>query len=48
MGDGRFECKFHVTYDWQTFDWHTGSPFKEPYDALNHGFKHFKEHMAQK
>lgn len=47
-GDGRFECKFHVAYDWQTFDRHTGSPFKEPYDALNHGFKHFKEHLAQK
>lgn len=48
LSDGRFECKFHVNYDGNTFDRHTASPFKEPYDALNHGFKHFKEHLAQK
>lgn len=46
--DGRFECKFRATYDGNTFDRETSSPFKEPFDALNHWFKHFKEHLAQK
>lgn len=45
--NGRFECKFHVVYDGVKFDRHTVNPFKEPYDAMNHGFKHLKEHLAQ-
>lgn len=48
LKDWRFECKFHAIYDGKTFDRHTATPFKEPYDAINHGYKHFKEHLAQK
>lgn len=46
--DDRFECKFHVKYDGQEFHRHNDTPFKEPFDVVNHGFKHFKEHLANK
>lgn len=48
LSDGRYELKFNALLDWNKFYWDTDVPFKEPYDAMNHAFKHLKEHLAQK
>lgn len=42
----KYECTFNVNYDWNTFHWHNDVPFKEPFDVVNHAFKHLKEHIA--
>jgi len=46
--DERYECKFHVNYDGHEYHWHNDTPFKEPFDVVNHAFKHLKEHLANK
>lgn len=44
----RYECKFRVSLDWETFDWSNDQPFENPDDVVSHAFKHLKEHLAHK
>lgn len=43
----KYECKFNVNINWEQFYWDTDVPFKEPFDVVNHAFKHLKEHLAK-
>ena len=39
----KYICSFNVNVDGEKFHWDNDSvPFKEPYDVVNHAFKHFK------
>ncbi len=42
----KYECKTTIVYDGNQFYRSNDIPFKEPFDVVNHAFKHLKEHLA--
>lgn len=44
----KYEGKFQFLLDGETFYRNNDVPFKEPYDVVNHAFKHLKEYLANK
>lgn len=42
----KYECGFTVMIDGNKYHWSNDVPFKEPFDVVNHAFKHLKEHLA--
>ena len=44
----KFEAKYKFNLDGKEYLWNNDVPFKEPFDVVNHAFKHLKEFLANK
>ncbi len=44
----KFEWKYHFNLDGKEYHRNNDVPFKEPFDVVNHAFKHLKEFLANK
>lgn len=43
-----YEGKYNFDLDGKSFHRDNDVPFKEPFDVVNHAFKHLKEYLANK
>ena len=44
----KYEWKYHFKLDGEEYTRNNNVPFKEPFDVVNHAFKHLKEYLANK
>lgn len=44
----KFEGKYRFNLDGKEYNRNNDVPFKEPFDVVNHAFKHLKEFLANK